>query len=195
MCLFCQWGNMKLSVTVMMVKYVLENTFTWDEQLSKASTDGWLPALPAVEEPKEADIIWTSDQIDEEVIRNAGIQAHQYINQFPFESCLVMKHHLAQTMQQVFRFSAMLWHRFVWKEGGGNYIELECPIGWPQCVSSKLGFINMPPKICEITRMPHFSTIYLLQCHDFFVKLDVSQQRTKEDWEFYPVTWWLRSDL
>jgi len=27
---------------------------------------------------------------------------HQYINQFPFEACVVMKHHLAQTIQQAY---------------------------------------------------------------------------------------------
>lgn len=30
-----------------------------------------------------------------------GITDNQYINQFPFEACLVMKHHLAETVQKV----------------------------------------------------------------------------------------------
>ncbi|CAM6083327.1 unnamed protein product [Calypogeia fissa] len=60
------------------------------------------PEFVLVDETKEADIIWTSNQIDDDVIRTVGIQEHQYINQFPFESCLVMKHYLAQTMQQAY---------------------------------------------------------------------------------------------
>lgn len=52
-------------------------------------------------EPKDADIIWTSMQIDEETKKAVGINDEQYINQFPFEACLVMKHHLAETIQKV----------------------------------------------------------------------------------------------
>lgn len=52
-------------------------------------------------EPKDADIIWTSMQIDEETKKAAGLNDEQYINQFPFEACLVMKHHLAETIQKV----------------------------------------------------------------------------------------------
>lgn len=53
-----------------------------------------------VTDPKDADIIWTSMQVDEEVKRAAGLNDQQYINQFPFEACLVMKHHLAETVQK-----------------------------------------------------------------------------------------------
>lgn len=31
----------------------------------------------------------------------AGLNDQQIINQFPFEACLVMKHHLAETVQKV----------------------------------------------------------------------------------------------
>lgn len=31
----------------------------------------------------------------------AGLNDEQYINQFPFEACLVMKHYLAETVQKV----------------------------------------------------------------------------------------------
>lgn len=31
----------------------------------------------------------------------AGLTDQQYVNQFPFEACLVMKHHLAETVQKV----------------------------------------------------------------------------------------------
>lgn len=30
-----------------------------------------------------------------------GITENQFVNQFPFEACLVMKHHLAETIQKV----------------------------------------------------------------------------------------------
>ncbi|MCL7039294.1 hypothetical protein MKW94_021684, partial [Papaver nudicaule] len=51
-------------------------------------------------EPGDADIIWTSMQVDEETRKATGITDRQYINQFPFEACLVMKHHLAVTVQK-----------------------------------------------------------------------------------------------
>uniref|UniRef100_M4EH54 Tubulin--tyrosine ligase-like protein 12 SET-like domain-containing protein n=2 Tax=Brassica campestris TaxID=3711 RepID=M4EH54_BRACM len=53
-------------------------------------------------EPKDADIIWTSMQVDEEVKKAVGLTDDQYINQFPFEACLVMKHHLAETIQKAY---------------------------------------------------------------------------------------------
>lgn len=40
-------------------------------------------------------------QVDEDMKKVTGITDQQYVNQFPFESCLVMKHHLAETVQQV----------------------------------------------------------------------------------------------
>lgn len=51
---------------------------------------------------KEADIIWTRWQVDEETKKATGINEHQYINQFPFEAYLVMKHHLAETVQKAY---------------------------------------------------------------------------------------------
>lgn len=57
--------------------------------------------LPTVKDPKDADIIWTGVQIDEDMKKATGITDRQYINQFPFEACLVMKHHLAETIQKV----------------------------------------------------------------------------------------------
>ncbi|EEF46277.1 protein binding protein, putative [Ricinus communis] len=53
-------------------------------------------------EPKDADIIWTSMQVDDEMKRATGITDEQYVNQFPFEACLVMKHHLAETVQKAY---------------------------------------------------------------------------------------------
>ncbi|KAL2945111.1 Tubulin--tyrosine ligase-like protein 12 [Bienertia sinuspersici] len=58
------------------------------------------PEFTLTNEPKEADIIWTSMQVDEETKKAVGITDEQYINQFPHESCLVMKHHLAETVQE-----------------------------------------------------------------------------------------------
>ncbi|PHT99150.1 hypothetical protein BC332_31906 [Capsicum chinense] len=58
------------------------------------------PEFVITTEPKDADIIWTSMQIDEETKKTTGINDEQYINQFPFEACLVMKHHLAETIQK-----------------------------------------------------------------------------------------------
>ncbi|XP_015082674.1 tubulin--tyrosine ligase-like protein 12 [Solanum pennellii] len=58
------------------------------------------PEFVITTEPKDADIIWTSMQIDKETKKATGINDEQYINQFPFEACLVMKHHLAETIQK-----------------------------------------------------------------------------------------------
>ncbi|KAL5768517.1 hypothetical protein ACOSP7_015062 [Xanthoceras sorbifolium] len=58
------------------------------------------PEFAITTEPKDADIIWTSLQVDEEMKKATGITEQQYVNQFPFESCLVMKHHLAETVQK-----------------------------------------------------------------------------------------------
>lgn len=55
-------------------------------------------------EPKNADIIWTSVQVDEEMKKAVGLNDQQFINQFPFEACIVMKHHLAETVQKVLQF-------------------------------------------------------------------------------------------
>lgn len=54
-------------------------------------------------DPKDADIIWTSIQVDDDMKKATGIKDNQYVNQFPFEACLVMKHHLAETVQKVMK--------------------------------------------------------------------------------------------
>ncbi|KAL2604339.1 hypothetical protein AAZV13_09G062650 [Glycine max] len=56
--------------------------------------------MHAAKEPKDADIVWTSVQVDEDMKKAVGITEQQYINQFPFEASLVMKHHLAETIQK-----------------------------------------------------------------------------------------------
>ncbi|KAL5098334.1 hypothetical protein RYX36_002661 [Vicia faba] len=58
------------------------------------------PEFTIIKEPKDADIIWTCVQVDEELKKATGLTDQQYINQFPFEACLVMKHHLAETIQK-----------------------------------------------------------------------------------------------
>ncbi|XP_058206510.1 uncharacterized protein LOC131320010 [Rhododendron vialii] len=58
------------------------------------------PEFVITSDPKDADIIWTSTQVDEDMKAAAGLTDQQYINQFPFEACLVMKHHLAETVQK-----------------------------------------------------------------------------------------------
>ncbi|KAF3965038.1 hypothetical protein CMV_010731 [Castanea mollissima] len=52
-----------------------------------------------ISEPKDAGIARTSTQVDEDMKKAAGITDQQYINQFPFEACLVMKHHMADCSQ------------------------------------------------------------------------------------------------
>lgn len=52
-------------------------------------------------DPKDADIIWTGDQVDEDMKKATGITDNKFINQFPYEACIVMKHHLAETVQKV----------------------------------------------------------------------------------------------
>ncbi|XP_051131543.1 uncharacterized protein LOC127251739 [Andrographis paniculata] len=58
------------------------------------------PEFVITTEPKNADIVWTSMQVDEETKKTVGLNDQQYINQFPYEACLVMKHHLAETAQK-----------------------------------------------------------------------------------------------
>ncbi|XP_042492852.1 tubulin--tyrosine ligase-like protein 12 isoform X1 [Macadamia integrifolia] len=60
------------------------------------------PEFALTNDPKDADIIWTSTQMDDDVKKATGVTDDQYINQFPFEACLVMKHHLAETVQKAY---------------------------------------------------------------------------------------------
>eukprot|EP00898_Chlorokybus_atmophyticus_P006872 jgi/Chlat1/7186/Chrsp57S06843 len=55
------------------------------------------PEFEIVDSVSDADIIWAGEQVDEEFCHKHGVTPQQYVNQFPFESCLVMKHHLATT--------------------------------------------------------------------------------------------------
>ncbi|KAG0585973.1 hypothetical protein KC19_2G053400 [Ceratodon purpureus] len=66
------------------------------------------PEFKLVEEASEADIVWTHMQVDDEFRKEAGLKPHQYVNQFPSESCIVMKHNLAETMQKAYGTPAWL---------------------------------------------------------------------------------------
>eukprot|EP00850_Spirogloea_muscicola_P021625 SM000256S08679 [mRNA] locus=s256:71999:76864:+ [translate_table: standard] len=71
---------------------------TWDEKVRPLCSSDCL----AVEDPAESDIVWASIQIDDEVRSTARLRPGQLINQFPYEACLVMKHHLASTVHQAY---------------------------------------------------------------------------------------------
>lgn len=58
--------------------------------------------LYVVNDPDDAQILWTWVQIESAGEEGFSAKPHQFVNQFPYESCLVMKHHLAQTVHQVF---------------------------------------------------------------------------------------------
>ncbi|GAQ82856.1 Putative tubulin-tyrosine ligase [Klebsormidium nitens] len=58
------------------------------------------PEFVQVDDPRDADIVWAFDQIDEASRAALGLRSDQYMNQFPFEACIVMKHHLAHTVKQ-----------------------------------------------------------------------------------------------
>ncbi|KAM3315688.1 hypothetical protein ACQJBY_034052 [Aegilops geniculata] len=58
------------------------------------------PEFVLTTDPKDADIIWAGMQIDSELKSSLGLTDQQYMNQFPFEACLVMKHHLADTIHR-----------------------------------------------------------------------------------------------
>lgn len=58
------------------------------------------PEFVLTTDPKDADIIWVSMQVDSELKSSLELTDQQYTNQFPFEACLVMKHHLADTIHK-----------------------------------------------------------------------------------------------
>ncbi|GBG72467.1 hypothetical protein CBR_g12041 [Chara braunii] len=60
------------------------------------------PEFQLVKEPKEADIVWSHAQVDDEFRKALELRDDQYVNQFPYEACIVMKHHLAQTMMKAY---------------------------------------------------------------------------------------------
>ncbi|XXG51416.1 hypothetical protein AAC387_Pa02g5192 [Persea americana] len=121
--------------------------------------------------PKDADIIWTSVQVDEEVKRAIGLKDHQYINQFPFEACLVMKHHLAETVHKAkgsaewlqptynleTHLSELIGDYFVRKRDGLNNLWILKPWNMARTIdttvtddlSAIIRLMETGPKICQ----------------------------------------------
>lgn len=58
------------------------------------------PEFVLTTDPKDADIIWLGIQVDSELKSSLGLTDQQYTNQLPYEACLVMKHHLADTIHK-----------------------------------------------------------------------------------------------
>uniref|UniRef100_A0ACD5WEV0 Uncharacterized protein n=1 Tax=Avena sativa TaxID=4498 RepID=A0ACD5WEV0_AVESA len=58
------------------------------------------PEFVLTTDPQDADIIWLGAQVDSELKSSLGLTDQQYTNQFPYEACLVMKHHLADTIHK-----------------------------------------------------------------------------------------------
>lgn len=58
-------------------------------------------------------------QVDEEMKKAVGLNDGQCMNQFPFEACLVMKHHLADTVQKVIIIVCIFMMKFLvtWSDG------------------------------------------------------------------------------
>ncbi|RWR75193.1 tubulin--tyrosine ligase-like protein 12 isoform X2 [Cinnamomum micranthum f. kanehirae] len=121
--------------------------------------------------PTDADIIWTSVQVDEEVKRAIGLKDHQYINQFPFEACLVMKHHLAETVHMAkgsaewlqptynleTHLSELIGDYFVRKRDGLNNLWILKPWNMARTIdttvtddlSAVIRLMETGPKICQ----------------------------------------------
>ncbi|URE47904.1 tubulin--tyrosine ligase-like protein [Musa troglodytarum] len=79
--------------------YFIQEFKKYQQQLASRSLPAPKEALiTRTTNPKDADIIWTSMQVDPEVKKAFELTDLHYTNQFPFEACLVMKHHLAETI-------------------------------------------------------------------------------------------------
>uniref|UniRef100_A0A7N0TS93 Tubulin--tyrosine ligase-like protein 12 SET-like domain-containing protein n=1 Tax=Kalanchoe fedtschenkoi TaxID=63787 RepID=A0A7N0TS93_KALFE len=129
------------------------------------------PEFSIISEPAEADIIWTCMQIDDETKNLAGITNDQHINQFPFEACLVMKHHLAETVQKVYGhcgwfqttynletdLSSMIGDYFIRKKDGLDNLWILKPWNMARTIdttvtddlSAIIRLMETGPKICQ----------------------------------------------
>ncbi|TVU48217.1 hypothetical protein EJB05_07846, partial [Eragrostis curvula] len=87
-------------------------------------------------DPKEADIIWVSMQVDSEVKNALGLTDQQYTNQFPFEACLVMKHHLAETIHKA-------WGSPEWLQPTYNLETHLSPLIGDYCTTKRDGMDNL----------------------------------------------------
>ncbi|CAK9138508.1 unnamed protein product [Ilex paraguariensis] len=129
------------------------------------------PEFKIATDPKEADIIWTSMQVDENIKKVVGIHDQQCINQFPFEACLVMKHHLAETVQKAHgspnwfqptynletQLSQFIGDYYVRERDGLNNLWILKPWNMARtidttvtgCLSAIIRLMETGPKICQ----------------------------------------------
>ncbi|WOL02637.1 tubulin--tyrosine ligase-like protein 12 [Canna indica] len=129
------------------------------------------PEFSLTTDPKNADIIWTSTQVDPEVKKALELTDHQYINQFPYEACLVMKHHLAETilkaqgiqewLQPTYnletQLSQLIGDYFVRKRDGLNNLWILKPWNMARTIdttvtgdlSAIIRLMETGPKICQ----------------------------------------------
>uniref|UniRef100_A0A0E0NQI2 Tubulin--tyrosine ligase-like protein 12 SET-like domain-containing protein n=1 Tax=Oryza rufipogon TaxID=4529 RepID=A0A0E0NQI2_ORYRU len=94
------------------------------------------PEFVLTSDPKEADIIWVSMQVDSELKNALGLTDQQYTNQFPFEACLVMKHHLAETIHKA-------WGSPEWLQPTYNLETHLSPLIGDYCVRKRDGMDNL----------------------------------------------------
>ncbi|CAN6290484.1 unnamed protein product [Urochloa humidicola] len=94
------------------------------------------PEFVLTTDPKEADIIWVSMQVDSEVKNALGLTDQQYTNQFPFEACLVMKHHLAETIHKA-------WGSPEWLQPTYNLETHLSPLIGDYCTRKRDGMDNL----------------------------------------------------
>ncbi|EEC74627.1 hypothetical protein OsI_10249 [Oryza sativa Indica Group] len=94
------------------------------------------PEFVLTSDPKEADIIWVSMQVDSELKNALGLTDQQYTNQFPFEACLVMKHHLAETIHKA-------WGSPEWLQPTYNPETHLSPLIGDYCVRKRDGMDNL----------------------------------------------------
>ncbi|KAL6660212.1 hypothetical protein ACP70R_002334 [Stipagrostis hirtigluma subsp. patula] len=94
------------------------------------------PDFVLTTDPKEADIIWVSMQVDSEVKNALGLTDQQYTNQFPFEACLVMKHHLAETIHKA-------WGSPEWLQPTYNLETHLSPLIGDYCMRKRDGMDNL----------------------------------------------------
>uniref|UniRef100_A0A0E0K9L5 Tubulin--tyrosine ligase-like protein 12 SET-like domain-containing protein n=1 Tax=Oryza punctata TaxID=4537 RepID=A0A0E0K9L5_ORYPU len=94
------------------------------------------PQTTRASDPKEADIIWVSMQVDSELKNALGLTDQQYTNQFPFEACLVMKHHLAETIHKA-------WGSPEWLQPTYNLETHLSPLIGDYCVRKRDGMDNL----------------------------------------------------
>lgn len=129
------------------------------------------PEFTFCDDPATADILWISTQVDDELKKTLGLRDDQYVNQFPFEACVVMKHHLAKTIQQAYgapnwfqttynmetEMAAFIGDYFVREEEGRNNLWIMKPWNMARTIDTSItdylpALIRLAetgPKICQ----------------------------------------------